>query len=219
MSTRTPPRLLLASASRARAALLRAAGYAFGQAPSGAAEPPPRPGEDAVAYAAGLAAAKASAAAAANPDAVVLAADTVAALGRTIIGKPESAADAARILGRLAGRTHRLVTAVCVAIPSAAGPTFLEGADEARVTLRAWSAERIRAHVRAVEPLYCAGAYAIQDGGSAIVERIEGDPTTIVGLPMSLVERLLARGGIRPAGAAAGRRKETGRKPRGPRPA
>jgi septum formation protein len=189
-----PHPLILASASRGRAELLLAAGYDFIQDPTGIPEPAPAPGEDPAAHARRLARLKAEAAVRRHPGALVLAADTIAFCGDRILGKPRDEEDAVAMLAYLAGRPHTLVSALCVAfMPPGGAPRFEAGEDRAEVTLRPWSHARLRRHVERVKPLFCAGAYALQEGGLSIVEKLEGDPSTVVGLPLDLLDRLLAR--------------------------
>ena len=185
--------LILASKSEARAMLLRAAGYAFTQFDSRVVESPPQANIRLTDYVAALASKKALAVSRRHPDAVVIGADTALAIDRQIIGKADDAEQAVNILRKLAGRTHRLSTGVCVIAPAGRAKTRIRvGADTARVTLRAWSENRIRQYVQAVKPFACAGAYALQADGSAIIERIDGDPSTVIGLPIGLVERMLS---------------------------
>ena len=189
--------LILASESQARAHLLQAAGYRFRQMPSGIAEPVPLRNVALSAHLIRLARWKAAAVAARHPDAYVLGADTALVMARRLIGKPRTLGEAADILTALAGQTHEIKTAVCVIAPAGrAGLNrgLLTGLDTAHVTLRAWSIGRIRRHVAATQPLAWAGAYAVQEKGSAvIVSRIEGDPSTVIGLPIDLVDDLLQR--------------------------
>lgn len=181
--------LILASFSKARAELLRAAGYEFTQSPSGVQERPFVTGEDPGAYVTLLARQKAEAVAAQFPDAVVLAADTVLYLDGQTIGKPVDLEDAVRMLARLAGRTHQLLTGICVVKP---GQTAHTGHDIAEVSMRRWPEAQIRKHVEVANPLHYAGAYALQQEGCVLIERIQGDPNTVIGLPMGMVEHLLA---------------------------
>jgi septum formation protein len=185
--------LILASASRGRADLLRAAGFDFTQEPAGVPEPDPAPDVDPARHARDLARLKAEAAAPRHPGCLVLAADTVVACDGRMLGKPRDTQDAVAMLTFLGGRPHIIVTALCLglALPGHA-PRFACGEDEARVTLRAWPQDRLLAHVERVKPLFCAGAYALQDGGASLVARIDGDPATVVGLPLELLDRLLA---------------------------
>ncbi len=189
-----PYPLILASASRGRAELLRAGGFDFLQDPTGIPEPPPVPGEAPAAHARRLARLKAEAAVQHHPGSLILAADSIAFCGDRILGKPRDEEDAVAMLTFLAGRSHTLVTALCLGYrPRGGNPRFEAGEDEATVTIRAWSEARLRRHVAQVKPLFCAGAYALQEGGLSLVEKIDGDPTTVVGLPMDLLDRLLLR--------------------------
>lgn len=196
---RPEPVLILASASPARAQLLSACGHVFIQRPAGAPEPRRRGGRGVRAHVLGLARRKAEAAAELHPEAFVLGADTVAHIGGRILGKAGHAAGALETLSRLAGRTHCVCTAVCVIAPPRRGRKrrVLSGIDEASVTLRRLSRAELRAYVRALKPFNCAGAYALQGGGAAIIRRLRGDPSTVVGLPVELAERLLRRAGYR----------------------
>ncbi len=203
-----PVGLILASASSARADLLRAAGIKFRVAPAHVSEPPPAPGEPLKNYLERLAQMKARAAARRHPRAAILAADTVVCLpaGRAkrtrlrIIGKPQGrtpaalAASAARLLRELSGREHLIGTGVCVLGPADARGrrAMRRGYVAARVHLRALAPPEIRHYVALVKPWQCAGAYALQGAGAAIIAAVRGDPTTIIGLPMELTLRLLA---------------------------
>lgn len=188
------PRIVLASHSQARAALLRGAGYRFTQVASNIPEPPPLPGAVLGTYVRRLARLKALAIAQQFPDAWVIGADTALVLGDRIIGKPRDHRDAVHMLRALAGRTHRICSAVAVVAPrDRTGRRAIRTAvDTARVTLRDWTESRIRRHVAVTRPIHWAGAYAVQDPVScAIVERIRGDLATVIGLPMRKLERLL----------------------------
>lgn len=128
----------------------------------------------------------------------VLAADTTVALGRRILGKPRDAAEAAAMLGALAGRTHRVLTAVAVAEAAAddrARGTTLR-LSVSHVRFAPLSPQRIRAYVAGGEPFGKAGAYAIQGGSAGWVERIEGSYTGIMGLPLCETHQLLVRADV-----------------------
>jgi len=187
--------LILASQSKGRAALLKAAGYRFRQIPSRIKEPPPPEGAPLEHYVLELAILKAKAIAEKYPDAVVIGADTALILGRNVIGKPKTLTDARRMLAALGGRKHRISSAVCIIFPkrSLSGKTrILKAVDTAYVTLRKWTPDRIRTHVALTRPLSWAGAYAVQDPFSAaIVERIDGDLATVIGLPWAKMEKTL----------------------------
>lgn len=178
-------KLLLASGSPRRLDILRAAGIEPEVCPVEAEELkgglPPR---ELVLKNAEL---KARAAAALHPGRVILAADTLVALGDVPLGKPQDAADARRMLRMLSGRTHSVFTGVAVW----ADGVLASDVDESRVTFRQLSDEEIAEYVACGEPLDKAGAYAVQGVGAALVSGIEGAFDNIVGLPMELVNRLL----------------------------
>ena len=180
------PPLILASNSPRRSELLRSLGFEFTVVPSDAAE----------AHTEELTAAeisqlnayrKARAVAKKHPDALVLGADTIVALDTTLFGKPRNREEAYRMLKQLQGRTHRVVTGVCLLhLRSHRQKLFADATD---VTFRPLDAKQIRNYLSAINPLDKAGAYAIQEGGEKIVESIFGSFTNVVGLP---VERLRA---------------------------
>lgn len=188
-------KLILASHSRGRAALLKAAGYAFEQIPSNIDEPEPAQGAHLERHVRQLAILKAQAIARLHPHAIVIGADTALILGQRILGKPANLADATRMLASLGGRTHRISSAACVIFPGAGcgqRRRTVTLTDTAWVTLRRWPVERIRRHVRLTRPLSWAGAYAVQDPYSAaLVSRIRGDLATVIGLPMRQLDNLL----------------------------
>jgi septum formation protein len=118
----------------------------------------------------------------------VLGVDTAVVLDGVVYGKPADAGDAARMLEVLGGRTHVVVSGLCLLTPG-----WEELAhDETSVTFRPLTARDIAAYVASGEWEGRAGAYAIQGLGGALVERIEGDYLNVVGLPGSLLVRLLA---------------------------
>lgn len=187
------PNLILASTSRYRRALLDRLGLPFECA---------APGVDEDAFkgrrlapeelARTLAREKALAVARAHPAAVVIGSDQVCALGDEVLDKPGTRAVAVERLGRLAGRTHRLVTAVCVA----RGAELVEFADVTRLTMRPLGEAQIARYVDADEPFDCAGGYKLETRGIALFARIESaDQTAVVGLPlMALVDALSSFG-------------------------
>lgn len=181
------PRLVLASGSPRRAELLRAAGIEFTVRPSGVAEPRFQGGDPAE-YAESLARAKA----AGVPGELVLGADTVVYLEGDVMGKPADPDDAAAMLSRLSGRTHDVITAVALNH----GGVLRWASARTAVTFRELSHGEIARYVAGGEPLDKAGAYAIQGGGASFVTALDGDRDTVIGLPVALVRRLLAVGGI-----------------------
>jgi septum formation protein len=204
--------LVLASASPRRRELLTQAGFTFEVRPAHIPEEP-RVGEDPIAYVVRLAREKAEAvyaglsrSATAGPSTtlrsaqddspslgaqddslVVLGADTTVVLDGVILGKPEDAADAARMLRLLSGRTHRVITGVAVVTA-----TRTEVAAEVTaVRFLTPNDEEIAAYIATGEPMDKAGAYAIQGRAAKWIPRIEGDYFNVVGLPIALVSALL----------------------------
>ncbi len=127
----------------------------------------------------------------------VLAADTIVVLDGEVLGKPDNAAQAARFLRRLAGRTHEVRTAVALAAAPAANVAPLGATSVSYVTMRAISDEEIERYCASNEPLDKAGAYAIQGRAAIFVEKLEGSYSGVVGLPLAETAALLARAGIR----------------------
>jgi len=121
------------------------------------------------------------------PEAPILCADTTVALGRRILGKPLDAADARRTLALLSGRTHRVITAVALA--HGRRDRLLLSTSHVRVAALPEAA--IEAYVASGEPFGKAGAYAIQSGAAAWIERVEGSYSGIMGLPLYETAQLL----------------------------
>jgi septum formation protein len=175
------PSLILASASPRRAELLRLMGLEFKTVPSDAGEIH----EDeltAVEAAQINAYRKARAVAKKHPDALVLAADTLVYLDSTLFGKPPTLEGAYEMLEQLQGRTHSVVTAFCLL--HLRERRYKVCAETTAVTFRPLDAVKIRRYLTQVNPLDKAGAYAIQEQGDLIIERIEGSYSNVVGLPM-----------------------------------
>jgi septum formation protein len=180
-------RLILASASPRRLRLLREAGFDPVAQPADVDETP-LPDETPVAHVQRLAQAKAAAVAVAHPDAAVLGADTVVVMDGIIFGKPADLADARATLRRLAGRSHQVLTGVCLFRPAPADPEVWVSRTD--VHFRVLTDNEIEAYVQLVDPLDKAGSYGIQEHGEMIVDHIEGPFSNVVGLP---VEDVLAR--------------------------
>jgi septum formation protein len=178
------PRVILASASPRRAELLREAVPAFDVIPGHAEEFQPEhlsPTEACLlnAYR------KARVIAKQFPDALVIGADTEVVLNRRVFGKPRDRREAAEMLADLEGKEHRVITGVClIHLRRHRQRTFAEAT---RVFFKPLSPDEIAAYLDQIDPLDKAGAYAIQQHGDSIVERIEGSFSNVVGLP---VERL-----------------------------
>ncbi len=197
------PQLVLASASPRRRELLTQVGFQFRVL---AAEIPedPQPGEDPIAYVTRLAREKAEAVRAhlavnppdSQPAAIVLGADTTVVVDGQILGKPESASDAARMLRLLSGRTHQVITGVAVVSPT----QTLIAAEVTAVQFFSLSDQEIADYISTGEPMDKAGAYAIQGRAARWIPRIHGCYFNVVGLPLALVASLLA--GAAPEGFA-----------------
>jgi len=195
--------LVLASASPRRQELLRNAGIAFTVHPTNIPELP-QPGESGRDCAERLARQKATAASHHHPDDLVLGADTVVVVDREILGKPRDEADAARMLRLLSGRTHQVTTGVClVRFLRTENQKLGTGFEDTRsettlVTMNPLTDEDIGSYIGSGEPMDKAGAYAIQGTASRWIPRIEGDYFNVVGLPVSLVCRMLQEHGFGP---------------------
>jgi len=183
--------LVLASGSPRRKQLLEMLGLPFRVVAPGVDETR-ESSEQPEAYVVRLAREKARVVAARERGELVLAADTTVVLRGEIFEKPSTPAAAEAMLGRLQGRTHRVMTAVAVALDGR-----LEHAlDVTEVTFRRLSGDAIAAYVATGEPMDKAGAYAIQGKGAALVEGIRGDFFGVMGLPLRLALELLERFGL-----------------------
>jgi len=180
--------LVLASASPRRQELLRNAGIAFEVQPAQIPEDP-LPRETAKDCAERLAREKALAVTRHRPNDAVLGADTVVVVGNEILGKPLTANDAARMLRLLSGRTHRVITGVCLVV----GSQCSVDSETTLVMMSEISDDEIATYVSSGEPMDKAGAYAIQGIASRWIPRIEGDYSNVVGLPVALVYRMLRK--------------------------
>ncbi len=201
----TPPApILLASRSPRRAELLRQMGFPFRVMESGVDEADiqadhPRTFALRAAYAKGR-----DVAARAEPPAIIVAADTVVTLNLELYGKPRTKEEARRMLRRLSGATHEVITAL--AILEAGKPSALLDSETTRVTFRALSGAEIERYIATREPFDKAGAYGIQGEGGALVESIEGDYFNVVGFPCALFLQMIGQfmdvRGIRPPAIA-----------------
>lgn len=127
------------------------------------------------------------------PSAPVLCSDTTVAMGRTIYGKPENAQDAERMLSELAGKTHRVLTAIAVQ----QGAQRFQATSTSRVSFEPMTAEKINAYVATGEPMGKAGAYGIQGRVAMHIMRIDGSYSGIMGLPLWETAALLQAAGIK----------------------
>ena len=180
-SPNSPRQLILASASPRRADLLRQLGLEFKIVPGNASEIH----EDQLtarelcqvnAYRKGRSVAKR------YPDALVLGADTLVCLEGGVFGKPANLEEAYTMLEKLQGRTHEVVTAICLLHLRDHRQRIF--AETTSVTFLPLDAVKIRRYLTKVNPLDKAGAYAIQEEGDLIIEKISGSYTNVVGLPL-----------------------------------
>lgn len=177
--------LVLASQSPRRSEILRQAGIPF-TVRVAAVDETPLEGEKPEDYVVRLAEMKA-AVVPARPDETVLGADTTVVIDGEMLGKPADAADARRMLGRLSGRQHEVVTGICLK----RGAEVVRDCAATKVWFAAMSAREIAEYVASGEPMDKAGAYAIQGLASRFIDRVDGGYFNVVGLPMSLVYRHL----------------------------
>jgi len=187
----TLPRLLLASGSPRRREILASLGVTF-DVKSADVDESLLPGESAPDAAERLAREKAAAVASDERGAVVVAADTIVVVDGEAFGKPRDRAEAAAMLRRLQGRRHDVVTGVAVA----ANGALFSGRETTAVFFAPMSDREIDAYVATGEPDDKAGAYAVQGIGGLFVERVEGSPSNVVGLPVRLLGRLLDAAGL-----------------------
>jgi septum formation protein len=185
------PLLCLASASPRRRELLAQLGVAYLVQPADIDETP-APEETPGDYVVRMARTKALAVRSRGMQLAVLAADTAVVLDEAVFGKPRDRAEGVAMLARLAGRTHRVLTAV--ALVAVAGVACRLSTSEVR--LRAISAAECAAYWDSGEPRDKAGGYAIQGRGAVFVEHLAGSYSGVVGLPLYETAQLLAAAGL-----------------------
>jgi septum formation protein len=192
MHPQNTPELILASSSPRRQELLREIGIPF-QVHAANIDEDQIVGEAPIDYALRLAREKAQAVAAQYPESYVLGADTIVVIDGEVLGKPKDHGDAARMLRRLSGRSHEVTTAVSLV---AQGTLVETRASTTKVYFREIAEAEIQQYVAGGEPMDKAGAYAIQGGASRWTDRIEGEFSNVVGLPLSLVTDMLITTGL-----------------------
>jgi len=192
---RRPPRLrlILASASPRRQELLRSIGLEFETIPSRVDEAPRR-GETARDYVLRVAKEKALDVARRLFEGIVIAADTAVVMDGKILGKPADVRQARRMLRKLSGCWHQVLTALYLVEAHTGRKTW--GLERTKVKFSRLSRREIDWYLSTGEFADKAGAYAIQGYGSLLIEKIEGDYSNVVGLPLRLLSRLVARLGI-----------------------
>ena len=128
----------------------------------------------------------------ASPDELLISADTMVFLDGMRLGKPRDAADALRMLTALQGARHT----VCTGVTVRQGQRFLTRSECTDVTFRPASRETLSAYIATGEPMDKAGAYGLQGRGVLLVERIDGDFSNVIGLPLPLLQQMLAEFGV-----------------------
>jgi nucleoside triphosphate pyrophosphatase len=189
VGTTLPFRLILASGSRDRRMLLEQAGYQFEVKPADIDEPTQAEDGDIRRYVMQVAWMKAAAVAKLYDDALVIAADTVAWHQGGVIGKPEDADDARRILRSLGGTAHELWTGVC--LWRRPGDWQLAWQEVSRCMVRRFTEEELEAYIASKRWVGCSGGYAIEGPDDPYVNVVEGSLTNVIGLPMESLERAL----------------------------
>ena len=184
-------RIILASGSPRRRALLRELGLTF-EVYTPDVDETHSPNEAPEALCRRLSRLKAEAVATKFPDALVIAADTIVVIDGQVLGKPVDREDAVRMLTLLQGREHEVLTGVCVC----AEGRVLSCEEHTSVKFRPLSGEEIAAYASTGECDDKAGAYAVQGKGSLLVERINGDYFNVVGLPLCRLGIMLAEMGV-----------------------
>ena len=187
------PKIILASNSPRRRELLTQIGLSFTVSPADVDESI-LPGESPEAYAVRVALDKARTAAVRAREGIVIAADTIVVIGDSILGKPADAKEAAGMLAMLAGKEHRVVTAL--AVMDAVTTKSVTRTSVTMVWFRDLTRREIDAYVATGEPMDKAGAYGIQERGALLVDRIEGCYSNVVGLPLSLLGEMLREFGV-----------------------
>ena len=193
-------RLILASSSPRRRELLAQIGVVPDAIEAADIDETPLKDEEPRRLVRRLAAGKARVVADRHPDAFVLAADTIVAVGTRILGKPVDAADAERMLRLMSGRAHKVMTGVCLIAPasSSGGGRTGERIAETRVKFRRLSDADVAAHIASNDWTDAAGAYRIQGLAGADVAALSGSFTGVVGLPLYETRNLLTGLGWRP---------------------
>ncbi len=193
------PTLVLVSESPRRQELLRQIAVPFEVCPARVDETLPEKVERPELLAIEFARAKVEAVAEKFPKRWLLAADTLVVVGRKLLGKPKDPSEASEMLKMLSGRTHRVITGVCLARTNSKGKIvrLFEGAETTLVTFREIDDDEIAAYVATGEPMDKAGAYGIQGKAAIFVTKIVGCYFNVVGLPLSKLAALMKEAGIK----------------------
>jgi nucleoside triphosphate pyrophosphatase len=185
-------RVVLASSSPRRRDLLNLIGISHEVRPANIDETM-RPRETPRRHAERLAREKAGAIATRDPKLITIGADTIVVINRKVLGKPADVVQAATMLRRLSGREHTVITAVAVS----RGKKLRSAVEEVRVKFRRLRDDEIDAYIATGEPMDKAGAYGIQGYGATIVECVNGDYFSVMGLPLARLVGLLRDVGVK----------------------
>jgi septum formation protein len=184
----TRKKIILASESPRRQAFLKELDLTFTVIPASIDETPLSQ-ESAVAFVQRMSTEKAKSIAELHPGAFVIGADTIISFQGEILGKPADPHDALRILQKLQGTSHEVITSLSLCcIQKKLSTTIIR---TTRVTFDSFSKETLKAYIRSGEPMDKAGAYAIQGQGGFLVQKIDGSCSNVIGLPMNDLIRLL----------------------------
>jgi len=187
-------KIILASASPRRSAMLHEMGIVFDVVPSSFEEPPHTNEVSPNAYVQANARGKALQVSEGLHEGIVIGADTVVVHNGRVLGKPASMDEALHFLQMLNGDTHEVLSGVC--IHNIHGGHMLVETEKTIVTFRKLNAHEIESYLQRINPLDKAGAYAIQGYGSLIVERITGCYYNVVGFPLARIETMLSQWGV-----------------------
>lgn len=185
-------KFILASASPRRRELLQSIGLEFEVRPSSVPEIATA-GEDVDSYVRRLSVEKAAEIASGSGDAWVIGADTVVYIGERLLEKPADREDAVRMLETICGRRHTVFTGLTLLHPSGYADTTVTRSD---VWMLPLTREEIEWYVDTGEPMDKAGAYAVQGVGAMFIERIDGNYTNVVGLPLATLFEMMKKAGI-----------------------
>jgi len=185
--------LYLASASPRRKTLLEQLGLSFTVVPAGIEENV-LPGEIPSAYISRMSREKIEKARQEIRDGIILAADTVVVVGDQILQKPSSVTSARRMLNLLSGKHHHVLTGLCLMVLPE--EKKIGGYEKTLVSFRNLSPSEIDWYIATGEPWGKAGAYAIQEKGALLIDRIEGSFSNVVGLPLRLLYDLFTKLGF-----------------------
>ena len=184
-------RFILASQSPRRKELLSFYGFPFEVIPSGAKEEGITGSCREIVEQ--LACLKGRDVALSNPDAVIIASDTLVCIGEEILGKPTDEADARRMLKRLSGAYHQVHTGLYLRCPDG---REISGVDTATVHFRPMPDAFIDAYIASGDPMDKAGAYAIQGQTGIFIDSVQGNPFTVMGLPIAMLTAFFEEAGI-----------------------